>query len=151
MTLQFCVSRGRFRKDLKHRLFLCFITRGKKIFQYGSSEAKMKPLQFGFSRSWYNSDPGHNERSPALSTLNNYYWPGTQTSFVLHWKPQMRAAVIATKGKTHKNPGQAVQNNSPKRDGHRTLAIPTHSFARPRVKSNTVQPAEEGASKEKGS
>lgn len=65
-------------------------------------------------------------RSPALWTVNNYYWPGTQTSFVLHWKPQMQAVIIATQGKTHKNPSQAMQNNSPKRNtGMDTELLPS--------------------------
>lgn len=38
----------------------------------------------------------------------------------------MQAAVIATKGKTHKNPGQATQNNSPKRNtGMDTQLLPS--------------------------
>lgn len=60
-----------------------------------------------------------------LSTI--IYWLGSQNSFVLNWKPQLQAAVIATRGKTDKKTqpfyvkGFALRSKEGKKNKTKTL------------------------------
>lgn len=98
-------------KTSNTHFYLLYHQRKRKYFSMEALKLKLNPCNLG------SAQVGTIQVLATMRGLQHYQQfllASTQTSFVLHWEPQMQAAIIATKGKTHQKPSQARQNNSPK-------------------------------------